>query len=104
MLSEPLIAVTRQEHPLVEHGDISIETAVDYQWVAPRPTANNKDAVAVTILPRVKLFSDNYPLLIRAALTADLICVGPRRVFAAELSSGALEPLRLDLGVHWQRT
>ena len=61
MLSEPLIAVTCQEHPLVELGDISIETAVNYQCVAPRPTANNNDATALTILPSVKLFSDNSP-------------------------------------------
>ena len=77
---------------------------MDCQKVAPRPTANNNDAAAVTTLPRVKLFYDNYPLVIRAALTADLICVGPRRVFAAELSSGALKSLHLDLGVHWQST
>ena len=102
MLSEPLIAVTCQEHPLVELGDISIETAVNYQWVAPRPTANNNDATALTIPPSVKLFSDNSPLLIRAALVADLICVGPRIVLAAELSSGALKPLPLDPGMHWQ--
>jgi len=29
MLSEPLIAVRRREHLLVDHSDISIETAVD---------------------------------------------------------------------------
>ena len=104
MLSEPMIAVTRPEHPLVGHNEISIESAVGYQWAAPRPTANTNDASALTILPRVKLFSDNYPLLIRAALTADLICVGPRSVFATELSNGVLQPLPLDLGVHWRST
>ena len=104
MLSEPMIAVTRPEHPLVGHNEISIESAVGYQWAAPRPTANTNDASALTILPRVKLFSDNYPLLIRAALTADLICVGPRSVFATELANGVLQPLPLDLGVHWRST
>ena len=104
MLSEPMIAVTRPEHPLVGHNEISIESAVGYQWAAPRPTANTNDASAMTILPRVKLFSDNYPLLIRAALTADLICVGPRSVFATELANGVLQPLPLDLGVHWRST
>ena len=104
MLSEPMIAVTRPEHPLVGHNEISIESAVGYQWAAPRPTANTNDASALTILPRVKLFSDNYPLLIRAALTADLICVGPRSVFATELANGVLQPLSLDLGVHWRST
>ena len=104
MLSEPMIAVTRPEHPLVGQNEISIESAVGYQWAAPRPTANTKDASALTILPRVKLFSDNYPLLIRAALTADLICVGPRSVFANELANGVLQPLPLDLGVHWRST
>ena len=64
--------------------------------------ANNNDATALTIPPSVKLFSDNSPLLIRAALVADLICVGPRIVLAAELSSGALKPLPLDPGMHWQ--
>ena len=103
MLSEPMIAVTRPEHPLVGHSEISIESAVGYQWAAPRPTANTNDASALTILP-VKLFSDNYPLLIRAALTADLICVGPRSVFATELANGVLQPLPLDLGVHWRST
>ena len=102
MLSEPMIAVTRPEHPLVGHNEISIESAVGYQWAAPRPTANTNDASALTILPRVKLFSDNYPLLIRAALTADLICVGPRSVFATELANGVLQSLPLDLGVHWR--
>jgi DNA-binding transcriptional LysR family regulator len=43
-------------------------------------------------------------LLIRAALTVDLICVGPRSVFAAELANGVLQPLPLDLGVHWRST
>ena len=104
MLSEPMIAVTRPEHPLVGHNEVSIESAVGYQWAAPRPTANTNDAAALTILPRVKLFSDNYPLLIRAALTVDLICVGPRSVFAAELSTGALQQIPLDLGVHWRST
>lgn len=104
MLSEPMIAVTRPEHPLVGHNEISIESAVGYQWAAPRPTANTNDASALTILPRVKLFSDNYPLLIRAALTADLIYVGPRSVFATELANGVLQPLPLDLGVHWRST
>ena len=104
MLSEPMIAVTRPEHPLVGHNEISIESAVGYQWAAPRPTANTNDASAMTILPRVKLFSDNYPLLIRAALTADLICVGPRSVFATELANGVLQPLPLDLEVHWRST
>ena len=103
MLSEPLIAVSRREHLLVDHSGISIETAVDYQWAAPCPTANN-NAAAVTTLPRVKLFSSNYPLLIRAALTADKICVVPRSVFAAELSSGALKPLPRDLGGHRRST
>ena len=104
MLSEPMIAVTRPEHPLVGHNEISIESAVGYQWAAPRPTANTNDAAALTILPRVRLFSDNYPLLIRAALTVDLICVGPRSVFAADLSTSALQQISLDLGVHWRST
>ena len=104
MLSEPMIAVTRPEHPLVEHSDISLESAVNYQWATPRPTANTNDAAALTILPRVKLFSDNYPLLIEATLRANLICVGPSSVFAAELSTGTLRQLPLDLGVHWRST
>ena len=102
MLSEPMIAVVGAQHPLSDETDISLEDALDYQWATPRPTANTTHAAAIAVLPKVKLFSDNYPLLITSALTSNLICVGPRSVFSQELGNGTLSKLPLDLGVEWR--
>ena len=102
MLSEPMIAVVGTQHPLIGKTDVSLEDALGYQWAAPRPTANTTQAAAIAVLPKVKLFSDNYPLLISSALTSNLICVGPRSVFAHALENGTLSALPLDLGVEWR--
>ena len=102
MLSEPLIAVIGAQHPLSDETDISLEDALNYEWATPRPTANTTHAAAMAVLPKVKLFSDNYPLLIRSALTSNLICVGPKSVFALELGNGTLSQLPLDLRVEWR--
>ena len=102
MLSEPLIAVLGTQHPLSDETDISLEDALHYEWATPRPTASTTHAAAIAVLPKVKLFSDNYPLLIRSALTSNLICVGPRSVFSQELGNGTLSQLPLDLRVEWR--
>ena len=102
MLSEPMIAVIGAQHPLISETNVSLEAALNYQWATPRPTANTTHAAAMAVLPKVKLFSDNYPLLITSALTSNLICVGPRSVFAQDLGNGTLSKLPLDLGVEWR--
>ena len=102
MLSEPMIAVIGTQHPLISKTNVSLEAALNYQWATPRPTANTTHAAAMAVLPKVKLFSDNYPLLITSALTSNLICVGPRSVFAQDLGNGTLSKLPLDLGVEWR--
>ena len=104
MLSEPMVAVVGCQHPLAGQAEVSLGKASSYQWAAPRPTANTTHAAALAILPKVKLFSDNYPLLIRSTLTSNLICVGPKSVFDCELSSGELQQLPLKLGVRWRST
>ena len=102
MLSEPMIAVVGTQHPLFSKTEVSLDDAVGYRWAAPRPTANTTQTAALAVLPKVKLFSDNYPLLIRSALTSNLICVGPMSVFTQELVNGTLSKLPLDLGVEWR--
>jgi len=102
MLSEPMIAAVGTQHPLFTKTELSLDDAVGYQWATPRPTANTTQAAALAVLPKVKLFSDNYPLLIRSALTSNLICVGPKSVFSQELVNGTLGKLPLDLGVGWR--
>lgn len=102
MLSEPMIAVVGAQHPLFSKTEVSLDDAVGYRWAAPRPTANTTQTAALAVLPKVKLFSDNYPLLIRSALTSNLICVGPMSVFTQELVNGTLSKLPLDLGVEWR--
>ena len=102
MLRESMIAVVGTQHPLHNLTSVSLEDALAYQWETPRPTVNTTHASALAVLPRVKLFSDNYPLLIRSAQTANLICVGPESVFAPELSDGTVKHLPIDLGIQWR--
>ena len=102
MLEEPLIAVVDAQHPLSGKANLTLESAMTFAWATPRPTTNTTNEVARRLLPKVKVFSDNYPLLIDAAHEAELICVGPRSVFTAEIGSGRLCKLPLDLGILWR--
>lgn len=102
MLEEPLIAVVDAQHPLSGKANLTLESAMTFAWATPRPTTNTTNEVARRLLPKVKVFSDNYPLLIDAAHEAELICVGPRSVFTAEIGSGRLCELPLDLGILWR--
>ncbi len=99
LISDSLVTVARAGHPLFDPDDD--RKPQDFPLAAPLPqgSLSNVDA---QVPENQRIASDNYPLLIRVALSSDCICRGPWPLFQSELSGGALREVKNRRSVTWQ--
>ena len=73
----------------------------DFPLAAPLPqgSLSSNDA---QVPDNQRIASDNYPLLIRVALSSDCICRGPAPLFRSELDDGTLREVDTRRSVIWQ--
>jgi DNA-binding transcriptional LysR family regulator len=101
LISDSLVTVARAGHPLFEPDNG--RTPQDYPLAAPLPQGSLSSSDA-QVPDNQRIASDNYPLLIRVALSSDCICRGPRPLFQGELDCGALREVRTRRSVTWHST
>lgn len=99
LISDSLVTVARAGHPLFADGNR--QRPQGFPLAAPLPqgslTAGDAERPA-----NQRIASDNYPLLIRVALSSDCICRGPWPLFRAELASGTLREVQTRRSVTWE--
>ncbi len=99
LISDNMITVARAGHPLFTATDD--RTPQDFPLAAPLPQGSLSDGAA-DVPANQRIASDNYPLLIRVALSSDCICRGPAPLFQREVQSGALREVETRRSVTWQ--
>ncbi len=102
MISDSIIAVARASHPLFAESSIELDALIQYSWAAPKPQGSTRMEIDHPIFNRMKLQSDNYDVLKKITLTSDLICAGPKAVFAEEIAAGQLREISAPLNVSWE--
>ncbi len=98
LVRDRLVTVARAEHPLFRESG---KHARDYPLAAPLPqgSLSSRDQ---RIPENQRIASDNYPLLVRVALSSDCVCRGPRSVFERSLEHGELKEVATRRSVIWQ--
>jgi len=99
LISDSMVTVARSGHPLFDPGDE--RQPQDFPLAAPLPQGSLSSGDA-QVPENQRIASDNYPLLIRVALSGDCICRGPAPLFRDELSSGKLREVRTRRSVTWE--
>lgn len=99
LISDKLVTVARADHPLFGSGRAS--RPQDYPLAAPLPQGSLASGNAQAP-DNQRVASDNYPLLIRVALSSDCICRGPRPLFHSELQRGILREVRTRGSTLWE--
>ena len=101
MISDQIIAVARAGHSVFNDNMANLEALLTYHWVAPKAQGSVQGAGDHPITSRMKVLSDNYDMLKKLTLSADVICAGPRSVFADELENQSLREISTPLEVVW---
>lgn len=102
MIEDDIIAAVRPNHPILVHGAKAGAHLTDYPFVNPLPQGTMRtDNAELPGLP-TKISADNYDLLKKLTFARDVICAGPRAVFAAELAEKSLIEITLPVPVRWQ--
>lgn len=98
LIRDSLVTVARTGHPLFAETGAQPR---DYPLAAPLPQGS-LSAGDQQVPANQRIASDNYPLLVRVALSSDCICRGPRPVFERELHSGELREVTTRRATIWQ--
>ena len=99
LINDSLVTVARADHPLFDPNED--REPQDFPLAAPLPQGSlSSDDAQVPANQRIA--SDNYPLLIRVALSSECICRGPWPLFRRELMQGALREVPTRRSVTWQ--
>ncbi len=101
MVRDKLIAVARPEHPIFELQDLD-ETTLSQFCVAAPKSRGSATRVGSRLLPRPKIYSDNYDLLKKTTLRSDVLCTAPRSVFKDEIARGELREVNIAIQVTWE--
>jgi len=102
MISDDIIAVARQDHPIFEAAEITPDLLTRYPLLAPKTRGTVTQKKGAPTLPAPKVASDNYDLLRRLTLKLDAFCGGPRLIFQKHLDGGDLREINIDLAMFWQ--
>jgi len=97
-IRDNLVTVARADHPLFKAPG---KRPQDYPLAAPLPQGS-LSAQDQQIPGNQRIASDNYPLLVRVALSSDCICRGPWYVFERELEREQLREVSTRRSAVWQ--
>lgn len=99
LITDSLVTVARTDHPLFNPDEN--RSPQDFPLAAPLPQGSLSSSDA-QVPANQRIASDNYPLLIRVALSSDCICRGPWPLFRAELEQGLLREVPTRRSATWQ--
>ena len=101
MLADDVVAVARPGHPCLQAPLTDLKQLHRYGWATPNPRGTSVGQPPADLMASVRVYADSYDTLKRLTRENDIICPGPRGVFAAELAAGELRELDIDLGLRW---
>jgi DNA-binding transcriptional LysR family regulator len=117
---EQLVVFARGEHPLAQRNQITFADMLQYPWVGtslPSSWRENlpQEASYGMIDERsdravTRIVVENFTSMLRVVKSGNAICAAPRRLVEAELKTGAIAQLQVDLpwmkanfGFIWRR-
>jgi DNA-binding transcriptional LysR family regulator len=108
---ERLVVFTRAEHPLAKRNQIAFDEMLEYPWVGtslPRSWRENlpQEASYGLVDERsdraiTRIVVENFTSMLRIVKSGNAVCAAPRRFIEAELASGTLRQLSVD--VPWMK-
>ncbi len=107
LMSEELIAIVRQGHPLAKgQPNISLDALLSYPCIGPSLPDHMRAALDGLIEPGLidQLFMitcDNYVTCKSVVQHSDYFSIGPERLFAEEIQNGLLIRLALQPTFYW---